>query len=124
MISFLLLALSGIDLLDLINDKISKLDRALRSMEAPSDANKNQALITSEKLRAEAVQNGTLPCSRSFRSRQPRILGQARQQVQQFAGLLAIKSTFQDQITTTVKPKVSVQYFPWDEYGNDRLCSM
>ena len=33
------------------------------------------------------------------------MIGQARQQVQQFAGLLAIKSTFQDQITTTVKPK-------------------
>ena len=33
------------------------------------------------------------------------IQGQARQQVQQFAGLLAIKSTFQDQITAAVKPK-------------------
>lgn len=33
--------------------------------------------------------------------------GQARQQVQQFAGVLAIKSTFQDQISTTVKPKVT-----------------
>ena len=52
------LALSGIDLLELINEKISKLDHALRSVEAPSDLNKNQALITSEKLRADAVQNG------------------------------------------------------------------
>jgi hypothetical protein len=33
--------------------------------------------------------------------------GQSRQQVQQFAGLLAIKSTFQDQITVSAKPKVS-----------------
>ncbi|CAF3353758.1 unnamed protein product [Rotaria sp. Silwood1] len=82
--------LTGINLLELINDKISKLDRALRSVEAPSDASKNQALITSEKLRANAIQNG-----------------QSRQQVQQFAGLLAFKSTFQDQITATVKPKGS-----------------
>ncbi|CAF0810244.1 unnamed protein product [Rotaria sp. Silwood1] len=82
--------LTGINLLELINDKISKLDQALRSVEAPSDASKNQALITSEKLRANAIQNG-----------------QSRQQVQQFAGLLAFKSTFQDQITATVKPKGS-----------------
>ncbi|CAF2747926.1 unnamed protein product [Rotaria sp. Silwood2] len=82
--------LTGINLLELINDKISKLDQALRSVEAPSDANKNQALITSEKLRANAIQNG-----------------QSRQQVQQFAGLLAFKSTGQDQSTTTVKPKGS-----------------
>jgi len=54
------LALTGINLLELINDKISKLDRALRTVEAPSDANKNQALITSEKLRADAVQNGLI----------------------------------------------------------------
>jgi hypothetical protein len=54
------LALTGIDLLELINDKISKLDRALRSIESPSDANKNQALITSEKLRADAIQNGLI----------------------------------------------------------------
>jgi hypothetical protein len=52
------LAVTGIDLLELINDKISKLDRALRSVEAPSDASKNQALVTSEKLRATAIQNG------------------------------------------------------------------
>ncbi|CAF0971123.1 unnamed protein product [Rotaria sordida] len=82
--------LTGINLLELINNKIAKLDRALRSVEAPSDASKNQALITSEKLRANAIQNG-----------------QSRQQVQQFAGLLAFKSTFQDQITATVKPKAS-----------------
>jgi len=54
------LALTGIDLLELINDKISKLDRALRSIESPSDANKNQALITSEKLRVDAIQNGLI----------------------------------------------------------------
>jgi hypothetical protein len=36
------------------------------------------------------------------------IKGQSRQQVQQFAGLLAIKSTFQDQISTAIKPKVSI----------------
>ena len=35
------------------------------------------------------------------------VKGQSRQQVQQFAGLLAIKSTFQDQIIASVKPKVS-----------------
>ncbi|CAF2036866.1 unnamed protein product [Rotaria magnacalcarata] len=82
--------LTGINLLELINDKISKLDQALRSVEAPSDTHKNQALVTSEKLRTNAIQNG-----------------QARQQVQQFAGLLAFKSTFQDQITVTVKPKAN-----------------
>jgi len=54
------LALTGINLLELINDKISKLDRALRSVEVPSDVNKNQAVITSEKLRADAVQNGLI----------------------------------------------------------------
>ena len=47
---FFFLALIGINLLELINDKISKFDRALRSVETPSDANKNQALITSERL--------------------------------------------------------------------------
>jgi hypothetical protein len=52
------LALTGIDLLELINDKISKLDRALRSVEAPSDVDKNQALVTAAKLRANAIQNG------------------------------------------------------------------
>jgi hypothetical protein len=52
------LALTGIDILEIINDKISKLDRALRSIEGQSNASKNQALVTSEKLRADAVQNG------------------------------------------------------------------
>jgi hypothetical protein len=52
------LALTGIDILELINDKISKLDRALRSVDTPSDASKNQALVTSERLRADAIQNG------------------------------------------------------------------
>ena len=57
------LALTGINLFELINDKISKLDQALRSVEAPSDAHKNQALITSEKLRANAIQNGLIVIS-------------------------------------------------------------
>lgn len=52
--------MSGINLLELINDKISNLDRALKSVDSPSDTNKNQALITSEKLRVNAIQNGLI----------------------------------------------------------------
>ena len=105
------IALTGINLLELINDKVAKLDRALRSVEAPSDASKNQALITSEKLRADAIQNGLnrffLFLRQVFWTIHYFVKGQSRQQVQQFAGLLAIKSTFQDQIIASVKPKVS-----------------
>lgn len=57
---YVYLALTGIDLLELINDKISKLDQALRSVDAPSDFNKNQALVTAEKLRTAAIQNGKI----------------------------------------------------------------
>jgi hypothetical protein len=101
-------ALTGIDLLGVINEKISKLDRALRSVETSSNATKNQALETSERLRATAIENGwhNICVAHLDHIYICFVQGQTRQQVQQFAGVLAVKSTFQDQFTGTVKCNV------------------
>ncbi|UJR25363.1 hypothetical protein I4U23_006713 [Adineta vaga] len=76
--------LTGINLRGLINEKISKLDRALREVGATSDANQKKASLTSQKLRENAIRNG-----------------QSRQQVQQFVGLLATKAASETSASVT-----------------------
>lgn len=55
---WIVLALTGINLRGLINEKISKLDRALREVGASYDANQKKQSLISQKLRENAIRNG------------------------------------------------------------------
>ncbi|CAF0864620.1 unnamed protein product [Adineta ricciae] len=91
--------LTGINLRELINEKISKLDRALREVGASYDVNQKKQSLISQKLRENAIRNG-----------------QSRQQMQEFVGLLATKAASENPVNTIAHLDENED----DEFGQDR----